>query len=215
MTTIVVNKAHYPVTALGYGVRVGIWMQGCSIHCAGCVSRDTWAGDLGKRIPLRSLVEWCRRFSEQKLDGVTISGGEPFEQPLALAELLASLREWTKTLSLPVDLLCYSGLRFSVLCKRYEGILSQLDAVIPEPYVYTRPGTPLCGSNNQSVISLSKLGVERYGDSARFVNRKRFQMTVDQGRVWFIGIPERGDMERLEQSCRAKGLVLGPSSWRA
>ena len=39
---IALNRLHWPVTVLGPGRRVGIWMQGCSIGCRGCVSRDTW-----------------------------------------------------------------------------------------------------------------------------------------------------------------------------
>ena len=37
------NRVHFPVTALGPGRRVGIWLQGCSIRCPGCMSLDTWA----------------------------------------------------------------------------------------------------------------------------------------------------------------------------
>ena len=52
---IAINKAHYPVTVLGPGQRIGIWFQGCRIHCPGCVSQDTWAADPGKRMPLHEL----------------------------------------------------------------------------------------------------------------------------------------------------------------
>ena len=54
---IAINKAHYPVTVLGPGQRIGIWFQGCRIHCPGCVSQDTWAADPGKRMPLHELVD--------------------------------------------------------------------------------------------------------------------------------------------------------------
>ena len=38
---IAINKAHYPVTVLGSGQRIGIWFRGCRLHCPGCVSQDT------------------------------------------------------------------------------------------------------------------------------------------------------------------------------
>lgn len=41
---IYINNAHFPVTVLGPGA-LGIWTQGCSIGCKGCVSRDTWPED--------------------------------------------------------------------------------------------------------------------------------------------------------------------------
>ncbi|HSV19446.1 MAG TPA: 4Fe-4S cluster-binding domain-containing protein, partial [Casimicrobiaceae bacterium] len=46
--TIELNKAHWPVTVLGPGKRIGLWLQGCSIHCPGCVSQDTWSADPSK-----------------------------------------------------------------------------------------------------------------------------------------------------------------------
>ncbi len=45
---ILLNKAHFPVTVLGPGRRIGIWLQGCSIGCAGCISQDTWEADATK-----------------------------------------------------------------------------------------------------------------------------------------------------------------------
>lgn len=41
---IAINKIHFPVSTLGFGQRLGIWFQGCSIRCPGCISRDTWEG---------------------------------------------------------------------------------------------------------------------------------------------------------------------------
>ena len=69
---IAINKAHYPVTVLGPGQRIGIWFQGCRIHCPGCVSQDTWAADPGKRMPLHELVDWCRRVGANGCDGITL-----------------------------------------------------------------------------------------------------------------------------------------------
>ena len=43
VTGVGVSRLHFPVTTLGPGRRAAIWLQGCSIHCRGCVSRDTWA----------------------------------------------------------------------------------------------------------------------------------------------------------------------------
>jgi anaerobic ribonucleoside-triphosphate reductase activating protein len=40
------------------------------------------------------------------------------------------------------------------------------------------------------------------------------QVSLQDGRLWFIGIPHRGDMAALEELCRARGLELGQVSWR-
>src|SRR3546814_9784731 len=53
---IAVSRLHFPVTALGPGRRIGLWLQGCSIRCPGCISVDTWAHDAG-HVPLSYLTE--------------------------------------------------------------------------------------------------------------------------------------------------------------
>jgi anaerobic ribonucleoside-triphosphate reductase activating protein len=86
--TLELNKAHWPVTVLGPGRRIGLWVQGCTIGCRGCVSQDTWPRDPRKRIAVPELLDWCRRTAKDGPDGITISGGEPFEQPAGLRALL-------------------------------------------------------------------------------------------------------------------------------
>jgi len=214
---IAINKAHYPVTVLGHGKRIGIWVQGCSIGCKGCVSQDTWADDPEKEIAVDELVEWCRQVGGQEIDGITISGGEPFEQAEALSCLLKNLRRWTDELPKDVDFLCYSGLPYRTIQKKHPEILAYLDAIIPEPFVPKLPAKPLRGSSNQTVISLTPLGQVRYGkvDSVECLPVKRFQAMVDQDCVWFVGIPDRGGMDHVAEYCKERGVSLGGVSWRA
>jgi anaerobic ribonucleoside-triphosphate reductase activating protein len=208
-----VNKAHYPVTVLGYGRRIGIWTQGCSIGCKGCVSQDTWVRDANRDIPVTDLLAWCREMANRGLDGLTISGGEPFEQADALAYFLAEFRSFAECLPRPVDVLCYSGLPYERIRREHATLLTQIDALVPEPYVHKLPGKPLRGSSNQPVVPLTPLGLERYGDPDVY-GGKRFQVAVDGDQIWFVGIPERGDMARLEEYCEARGLVFAGGSWR-
>src|SRR3982750_2714627 len=103
---IELNKAHFPVTVLGPGRRIGLWLQGCSIGCPNCISRDTWEAEPGKAIEIAALLAWCREVTQNVLDGVTISGGEPFDQPDALLALLRSLGNWRTESGVDFDLLC-------------------------------------------------------------------------------------------------------------
>lgn len=210
---IAINKAHYPVTVLGHGRRIGIWVQGCSIGCKGCVSQDTWESDAEKEIEVDELLEWCRQVGAQSVDGITISGGEPFEQPEALSYLLSELHRWAGGLPGSVDFLCYSGMPYRHIRENFPQVLAYLDAIIPEPFVSTLPPDLLRGSSNQSIIPLTPLGRDRYG--AQIQPAKRFQTSVDQDCVWFIGIPERGDMDRVASYCEDRGVVLNGVSWRA
>ena len=75
------------------------------------------------------------------LDGVTISGGEPFDQPAGAARAAATaLDAWRRDAQLDFDILCYSGYPLRTLEREHAAILARLDAVIPEPYV---DGLPL------------------------------------------------------------------------
>jgi len=213
VSAIRLNKAHYPVTVLGYGRRLGIWVQGCSIGCAGCCSQDTWDSAGGTSTDIDALVAWCRdAVGDDALDGVTISGGEPFEQSDALAELLVALRAWTDARADPVDYLCYSGLPLRRV-REHAAILAQLDAVIAEPFVRTLEAAPLRGSSNQSVAALTPLGTARYGTLPEMP--KRMQIQVAPEHIWMIGIPDSSDLAKLENLCATKGLKLGKVSWRA
>src|SRR3972149_472528 len=132
---IAINKAHFPVTVLGPGRRLGLWLQGCSIRCPGCVSQDTWEAGAGRFMPIEALIDWCRSVAGP-------GGGE----------------------RAAFDILCYSGYPFRTLDKQHGNILQWLDALVPEPYVQTLPTQRRWrGSDNQPIVPLSALGRERYG----------------------------------------------------
>lgn len=213
---LLLNKAHFPVTALGPGRRVGLWTQGCTIHCPGCVSRDTWPAEPGTAIDTAALADWCRRASGGAPDGITVSGGEPFDQPDALAELLDHLDAWRAELAVPFDLLGYSGYRLEHLRTHHPQLLARFDALISEPFVESLPTEqPWRGSDNQRLTPLTPLGRERYRDPPALPQAKRFQAVADGQRIWFVGVPARGDMERLAAACEARGLTFAGTSWRA
>lgn len=225
---ILINKAHYPVTVLGPGRRVGIWLQGCSIGCPHCISRDTWSPDAARAMPLSQLLAWCQDPIAQGCEGVTLSGGEPFDQPLALLHLLNGLQQLSASAS-PFDILCYSGYPFRHLKRHFPDHLARIDVLIPEPYRDHQPtAAPWRGSANQPLIALSPRARQRYaawmgepdaGPADTGANHassadKRLQFVVDGTRIWFVGIPARGDLEKMAQSCRSRGIELQEASWR-
>ncbi|MDP3650351.1 MAG: 4Fe-4S single cluster domain-containing protein [Rhodoferax sp.] len=215
---IAINKAHFPVTVLGPGRRIGLWLQGCSIGCKGCVSQDTWARDPGREMTVARLLSWCRQTTGGVFDGVTISGGEPFDQPQALAVLLDALIDWRAAAKADFDILCYSGYPLARLQKKHAKLLGKLDALIPEPYLDHQPLTHLWrGSANQPLVLLSERGRRRIGDyvdAGADSAGKRMQAMVDGERVWYVGIPARGDMAALEAACTERGVAFGQVSWR-
>ena len=189
-----ISRIHFPVTTLGPGRRLGIWFQGCSIRCAGCISADTWATGKG----ILDLEELLERFDGWLLecDGITISGGEPFDQSDALLSLLTRLRA-----KCAADVLVYSGHPFECLADVLQRMSGLIDALITDPYLVHAPQTlPIRGSDNQRLHMLTPLGRERF---ATFENPDGRAQTFDimfddDGAIWLAGIPQRGDFERLK-----------------
>lgn len=211
-----INKAHFPVTTLGYGRRIGVWFQGCPIRCAGCTSMDTWEDDPGRAMPLKLLMRWCKGVTKGNLNGITISGGEPFHQPEALFQLVTELRKWENCLGEPIDILCYSGYHLSHLTKKFQETLALLDVLITGPFMSNRPSrSPLRGSSNQKLVALSPQGISRYSESAQsaLTGRKQMQVKADGQGIWFIGVPQPGDMAHLKAHCEAQGLNMEETSW--
>lgn len=208
---ISLSKLHFPITALGPGRRIGIWFQGCSIRCAGCMSRDTWAftrdGEPVETV-LKCMEPW---FAEA--DGVTISGGEPFDQTDGLLELLAGLRTRFKG-----DVLVYSGYEFEALQARHAAALGLIDVLISEPFDDAQPtDAPLRGSANQRLHRLSALGAERFAglDIATRMGATSLDLVANpDGSVWIAGVPHRGDLDRLAHLLAAQGITLATSAGR-
>ncbi|MGH3796887.1 MAG: 4Fe-4S single cluster domain-containing protein [Pseudonocardiaceae bacterium] len=214
MTLLRLNRTHYPVTVLGPGVRAGIWVQGCTIGCSGCVARDTWDGDGGAEVGVEAVLDWLAGI-EGPVDGVTISGGEPFQQPAAVAELLEGIAVWRRGRAEEIDVLMYSGYPWSRLTRtpRLAALLDRCDAVIAGPYVARRnTAVPLRGSDNQRVVPRTPLGERRYRSPDA---GQRMQVEVTSGRIYCIGIPGEGDMDRLTEHLADAGVLLEDLTWRA
>jgi anaerobic ribonucleoside-triphosphate reductase activating protein len=175
------------------------------------MSRDTWDKKNRSEVPLDDVVDWCVKCAEAGAEGITISGGEPFEQPAALDQLIARLDDWRREAGREFDILCYSGMPLTRLHRDFAHILSRLDALIPEPFQRRKPrGKSWQGSSNQPLILLSNLARRRF---AEVPNGQQIQVGLADGKLFTIGIPDRGDMDRLAKGLRAKGIKLEDSSW--
>jgi anaerobic ribonucleoside-triphosphate reductase activating protein len=213
-----INKVHFPVTVLGPGQRIGIWMQGCSIGCEGCCSRDTWEPGGGGSLPVDTLLEWCRGIAPNGVDGITVSGGEPFDQPEALEELLRGLRCWRDIAQAQFDVLVYTGNSRRRIESRYRSHLDLIDVLVPGPYrAGVAADSPLAGSGNQRVWYVNdavRANYEHWLGQLSQLSRRPIQAAVDDCGVWLIGIPRSGDLGKLQKSCAEAGLTLSDASWR-
>lgn len=208
-----IDRLHYPVTALGPGRRLGIWFQGCTLACPGCLSRDTWDPEGAMDTTVSAVLTAATALCPDGPDGVTISGGEPFEQPEALASLVAGIRRWSVTLGRDLDVLAYSGMPLKRLVADHADLVASLDALIPEPYVAAEtPSGAWRGSGNQPLLVLSELGTDRFRDVP--TEPATMQVAATDGVLWMIGVPRPGDLSRLTDALRARGIGLHDVSWR-
>lgn len=196
MTPIALSRLHFPITTLGPGNRIGVWFQGCSIRCPGCISADTWA--VGRDLTsVEAVIDAMDRWLPAA-EGLTVSGGEPFEQPDALADLLRAFRRRSEA-----DILVFSGHPVEKLTAHLEMMDGLVDALISDPYLVDAPQTKaLRGSDNQRLHLLTALGEARFTAYERAIQSgdKKFDLMMDaDGTVWMAGIPARGDFEKLSR----------------
>ncbi len=147
------NIAHIEETSLIYGpgIRFVIWTQGCSIHCRDCWNKEMWSFITKNEISTNKL--FCNIIKENNIEGVTILGGEPFDQ---YEELLILVKQIRKT---DLSIILYTGYSFNELKNENKTeILNFIDIIITDRYdenYRTRNGG-LVGSSNQVIHFLTK-----------------------------------------------------------
>jgi anaerobic ribonucleoside-triphosphate reductase activating protein len=137
-------------------------------------------------------------------EGITISGGEPFDQPQALKALLQNLRDISQA-----DILVYTGYALEDVAGWFENASHLIDALISDPYVEHAPQTlALRGSDNQRLHFLTDLGRAKFTPYDRFLchaDRHLDVMFDADGSVWFAGIPMKEDFRRLRETLTHNG----------
>ena len=143
------------------------------------------------------------------MDGLTISGGEPFEQPGPLYALIRQVKE-----RLSLDIMVYTGYTMEELVAKgalFTGILQEIDILVDGRFEEDRSNKKMWrGSDNQRLILLSKKAgkYEPYVE-AEYGSRRPLLFDVSETReVKIIGIPERGFARRFEEECRQRRLAI-------
>lgn len=180
---ISVERIYYPVKVLGPGNRVGIWMKGCNKNCDGCISPEMRTYDKAKEIDIEDIIKMILSIPGQ-IDGVTISGGEPFLNSRVLYELVSKLKEITD------DVLIFSGYTYDELISRNDKYVNQIfnmiSAIIDGPFIKElHSNTGLKGSSNQKIIVFNNF--DRYAN-IDFTERE-LQVVAANERIITIGIP--------------------------
>jgi anaerobic ribonucleoside-triphosphate reductase activating protein len=201
-----VNRRLDRCGVLGPGSRAVIWVQGCPLRCRGCVAAETLPFEGGTTYRVAELADWLAGLPD--IEGVTLSGGEPFSQARQLADLLDEARARRPGLTA----MAYSGFRVEALRRGDPGrraLLDRLDLLVDGPYVAEKHGNLRWrGSANQRIVVLS----ERYADVMSLTDQGagiEVALGADGGFSW-AGVPAVPDFrKRLEGRLTAGGYGVG------
>ena len=143
--------------ANGPGARFVVWLQGCTLGCPGCFNPATHDAGGGREVPIDELA--AQLAAAPGIEGLSLSGGEPLQQPAAAAALLDAAR------ALGLSTLAFSGYTEGEIRALPGGpeVLARLDVLIDGRYVAgDRLATGLRGSANQRIRLLT--GRDRMAD---------------------------------------------------
>lgn len=135
----------------GEGLRFVVFTQGCPHHCPGCHNPETHSLWGGKMVDVKEII--AQMDANPLCDGLTLSGGEPFFQAYACAEIAKATKQRNK------DVWCYTGYRLeelSTVCGAEE-LLRWVDVLVDGRFVQSKRSLDLDwrGSTNQRVIDMN------------------------------------------------------------
>lgn len=210
--TLRISRLLSPVTVLGPGRRVGIWVQGCTLACPGCASADTWDTRGGRSVSVEAcaqeLIDMLN--ADISLSGLSITGGEPVQQGASIARLV----ELVRSAHPETDVLLFTGYALTAARREAAILLDHVDAVVAGPYRRGSGfGGPLVGSANQQLHILTPLGESRFASYDD--DRPAMQVAAADGELLMVGIPRPGDLDRLEIMLAQRGITFGEVTWRS
>ena len=141
----------------GDGLRVVLWLAGCSHHCPNCQNPVTWDPDDGILFDKNARKELLDIISQDYISGITFSGGDPLFE--SNREEVYELIEYIKSVYPNKTVWLYTGYTYNDLRKFVPiGILNKIDVIIDGPYIEKFRDTSLKwrGSSNQRVINVRK-----------------------------------------------------------
>lgn len=133
----------------GIGIRKVIFAQGCKHNCPGCFNPHTHCMNGGELFDIQEIADKCNE--DYFIDGVTFSGGDPFEQPKAFSELAKLIN---------VNIWCFTGYTFETLLSMPDKLclLNEIDVLVDGRFDInkTEGEHKYRGSSNQRIIDVKE-----------------------------------------------------------
>jgi len=183
--------------SLGPYNRFAIWVQGCLKRCSGCISKESQPLDGGYKAETTDLA--ANIINTPDIEGITISGGEPFLQSEALVDLVNMVK--TKK---DMGVIVYTGHNFEEI---EENELTKLcDIVIDGAYIEElNDDLSLRGSSNQNVRFITKR-YENVAKSLYGVKGRKIELHFKEGETTMVGIPDKNSLSALQNRTSTGGI---------
>ena len=171
--------------ALGPGLRYIIWTQGCLFHCANCLSPQSKPLDQGYLMEVDSIADDI--ISNQNIEGITISGGEPMIQAESLCQLLDKVKDKRPELTI----ISFTGFRKENLTAPAQiQLLNTIDLLIDGEYIDDlNNGVGLRGSSNQRLHFMSNRLLPFKEELEH--GKRVIEFHIQQDKTVAYGIPKR------------------------
>jgi anaerobic ribonucleoside-triphosphate reductase activating protein len=150
--------------ANGPGVRVSLFVSGCTHQCMGCFNEEAWDFSYGKEFTKGTIEEIITYLEPSYIRGLSLLGGEPFE--LSNQQGLLPLLREVKLKYPQKDIWCYSGYQFEQdiledMCEKQEEtkeLVSYLDVLVDGKFILEQKNINLRfrGSSNQRIIKVKE-----------------------------------------------------------
>lgn len=138
-------------TANGPGIRVSLFVSGCTIHCHDCFNKESWDFNAGKPFTDKIQEDIIKTLQEPYINGLSILGGDPLEPKNQ--DTVLSLVKAVRTSS-PKSIWLWTGrIHWQV---KDNPILNYIDVLIDGPYIHSLKPVQYAGSANQNIIFLRK-----------------------------------------------------------
>lgn len=144
------HKIEKTSIANGEGIRIVLWVSGCSLHCKGCHNPETWNPNSGKPFDKLAKKELFELLDKPYIQGITFSGGHPLENENI--EFISQLCKEIKEKFPAKDIWLYTGWLFENI-KSYP-IMKYIDVLVDGQYIEEQRDITLkfAGSKNQRII---------------------------------------------------------------
>jgi len=186
-------------SAEGPGRRAAVWVQGCTVRCPGCFNPHLWSERGGRDDdPVALGAAWVAAARDAGSEGITLLGGEPFDQAAAMAVVAGAFRDAGLTV------MAFTGYTFSQLTEWSRGrddiraLLDATDLLADGPYLADRPENlrPWIGSTNQGLRALTPVYRDTIAEIDRAGGRDRLEIRI--GRDGTVAVNGWADDAALE-----------------